>query len=67
MLILLLGSRTGAEFAIEYHWWSELGQLQTWLTMLFYRFMPAVAASPARLGCADLGAQSWRGLFRRSV
>ena len=45
VLILLLGSRTGAEFAIEYHWWSELGQLQTWLTMLFYRFMPAVVAS----------------------
>ncbi|MCZ6543521.1 MAG: UPF0182 family protein, partial [Planctomycetota bacterium] len=45
MLILLLGSRTGAEFAIEYHWWSELGQLQTWLTLLFYRFMPAIVAS----------------------
>ena len=45
VLILLLGSRTGAEFAIEYQWWSELGQLQTWLTMLFYRFMPAVVAS----------------------
>ena len=45
VLILLLGSRTGAEFAIEYHWWSELGQLQTWLTMLFYRFMPAIVAS----------------------
>ena len=45
VLILLLGSRTGAEFAIEYQWWSELGQLQTWLTMLFYRFMPAIVAS----------------------
>ncbi|MCZ6850588.1 MAG: UPF0182 family protein [Planctomycetota bacterium] len=45
VLILLLGSRTGAEFAIEYHWWSELGQLQTWLTLLFYRFMPAIVAS----------------------
>ena len=45
VLILLLGSRTGAEFAIEYHWWSELGQLQTWLTMLLYRFLPAVVAS----------------------
>ena len=45
VLILLLGSRTGAEFAIEYHWWSELGQLQTWLTMLLYRFLPAIVAS----------------------
>ena len=47
VLALLLGSRTAAEFTIEYHWWSELGQLATWLTMLFYRFMPAVVASLA--------------------
>lgn len=45
VLILLLGSKTAAEFTIEYQWWSEMGQVQTWLTMLFYRFIPAVVAS----------------------
>ena len=44
-LALLLGFRTGAAFVMEYQWWRELGQIETWLTMLFYRVFPAVAAS----------------------
>lgn len=45
VLALLLGSRTGAEFAIEYQWWNELGQVQTWITMVLYRLLPTILAS----------------------
>jgi uncharacterized membrane protein (UPF0182 family) len=45
VLALLLGVRTGADFAIEYQWWKEVGQVQTWITMLFYRFLPVILAS----------------------
>ena len=44
-LALLLGSRTGAEFAVEYQWWHELGQVDAWITMLLYRVLPATIAS----------------------
>ena len=45
VLALLLASRTGAQFAIEYQWWQELGQVQTWITMLLYRIFPVTIAS----------------------
>lgn len=45
LLVLVTGSRTIAEFIIEYHWWNEVDQVPTWLSMLLYRFAPAVLAS----------------------
>ncbi len=45
VLALLLGSRTAADFAIEYQWWQELGQVQTWITMLLYRIFPVTIAT----------------------
>ena len=45
VLILLAGSRTFAELTIEYHWWSELGQVTTWYTMLLYQILPAAIGS----------------------
>ncbi|MBG99261.1 MAG: hypothetical protein CMN58_02815 [Solibacterales bacterium] len=45
VLALLLGSRTGAEFAIEYQWWKEVNQVQTWITMVLYRLFPTILAS----------------------
>ncbi len=44
-LLLLAGSRTIANFVIEYEWWKELGQVETWFSILVYRFFPAVVAS----------------------
>jgi hypothetical protein len=44
-LLLLAGSRTLANFVIEYHWWQELGQTETWISLLIYRFFPAIVAS----------------------
>ncbi len=44
-LILLLGSRGIAGFLIEYEWWKELGQIDTWFSMLLYRILPAAGAA----------------------
>ncbi len=45
LFVLLLGARTIANFAIEYQWWKELGQLTTWFSMLTYGIVPLVLAT----------------------
>lgn len=45
LFVLLLSSRTIANFTIEYQWWQEVGQTDTWLRMLLYQVLPAAAAS----------------------
>ena len=45
-IFVVLGTARGlAEFAIEYLWWSEIGQISTWLTKLTYRIAPVVVAA----------------------
>jgi uncharacterized protein len=44
-LALLIGSRWIASFVIEYQWWNELGQLQTWFSLYLYAFAPIAAAT----------------------
>ncbi len=45
VLVLLSGSRTIADLIIEYQWWQELGQVQTWYSMLLYQVLPSAIAS----------------------
>ena len=45
VIVLLISARSIASFVIEYHWWREMGQFSTWVSMLLYRVTPAVAAS----------------------
>src|SRR5271157_5611958 len=40
LLVLLLGARSIASYAIEIAWWKELGQFRTWLSMLYYSVTP---------------------------
>ena len=44
-VIVLLAARSLASFSIEYQWWNELGQLDTWFAMLAYGFVPLLAAT----------------------
>ena len=45
-LVLLLGSARGiADFVVEYLWWSEVGQIPTWFSILLYKIVPTVLAS----------------------
>jgi uncharacterized membrane protein (UPF0182 family) len=45
VLILLFGARTIASYAIEIAWWKELGQLRTWMSMLYYSVAPVALAT----------------------
>ncbi|MFN7995241.1 MAG: UPF0182 family protein [Bryobacteraceae bacterium] len=45
LLILLFGARSLASFSVDYQWWKELGQLETWFSMLAYGFVPLLAAT----------------------
>jgi len=60
LLALFLGARSIASYVIEYQWWKELGQLDTWLSMLAYSLLPLTAAT--LLGFAVLWGAHARGL-----
>ena len=36
---------SAADYAIEYNWWREVGQVDTWLGMLWYSIAPAAAGA----------------------
>src|SRR5260370_42296769 len=38
---------TGANFIIEFNWWREVGQVGTWISMLWYSIAPFVAGALA--------------------
>ncbi len=44
-VLLLFGLRSFAGYAIEIEWWKELGQLNTWFSMLYYGIAPVAAAT----------------------
>ena len=45
LLLLLFGVRSFAGYAIEIEWWKELGQLNTWFSMLYYSIAPVAIAT----------------------
>ncbi len=40
---LLIGARTISSWVIDYQWWREVGQVATWVAMILYGTIPAVA------------------------
>lgn len=50
--VLIAGSRTIADFVIEYSWWREVEQVSTWINMLLYQILPATAAALIGWGVA---------------
>lgn len=44
-ILLLLGVRTIASTIIDYEWWKEIDQVQTWLSMYLYGIGPLAAAT----------------------
>jgi uncharacterized protein len=40
--LLMIGGRTIASWVLDFHWWREMGQVDTWLSMLGYAVSPAV-------------------------
>src|SRR5258706_11380523 len=43
--ILAWAASTAANFIIEYNWWKEVGQVDTWVGMLWYSIAPAAAGA----------------------
>ena len=41
---------TAAGLLIEYKWWKEIGQVSTWITMLWYSVAPEIVGTAWRLG-----------------
>ena len=50
LVVLLFGTRSFAAYAIEIEWWKELGQLNTWFSMLYYGIAPVAAATLLAFG-----------------
>jgi uncharacterized protein len=44
-VVLLVGLRSASGLIIEYQWWHEIGQVQTWLNLYLYSFAPIAAAT----------------------
>jgi len=45
LVVVLLGARSFASYAIEIAWWKELGQFRTWMSMLYYSIAPVALAT----------------------
>src|ERR1700730_13162809 len=43
--IIAWAASTAASFIIEYNWWKEVGQVDTWVGMLWYSIAPAAAGT----------------------
>ena len=44
-IFALIVSSFSASFLIDYEWWKEMGQLDTWYSMAAYRYLPRLAAA----------------------
>lgn len=44
ILAVLFFSRSISSWVIDYFWWSEMGQVPTWIRMTSYRYLPGIAA-----------------------
>ena len=42
---ILIAGRWLADFAIDWQWWGEIGQRDTWIAMLAYGTGPVLAAT----------------------
>jgi len=40
-----VGARTISSWVISYHWWTEMGQVSTWVAMILYGTLPTVAVA----------------------
>jgi uncharacterized membrane protein (UPF0182 family) len=60
VLVALLALRWLSSLAIEYAWWQELGQVETWVALFTYAYVPVTTAT--LLAFAVLRFTHWRAL-----
>jgi hypothetical protein len=44
-VLLLFFARAIASYIIDFEWWREMGQVETWISMLLYGVTPGILAS----------------------
>ncbi len=44
-VLLVIGARTLASWVLDYQWWREVGQVDTWISMMIYNVVPGVAVT----------------------
>ena len=44
LIALLIAGRSIAGFVVEYEWWKEMGQVETWQSILLFSFVPQLVA-----------------------
>ena len=45
VLLLFIGARSLAAWALEYQWWREMGHVDTWIALWIYAVGPGVAVA----------------------
>ena len=45
IVLFLIGANWGASLLIDYSWWKELGQVDTWIALYAYSTLPVVAGT----------------------
>ena len=45
VLVVLMSARAVARFLIEYQWWQEMGQQETWYRMLSFNYVPGLVTA----------------------
>jgi hypothetical protein len=45
LVLILIGARSAASYVIEYNWWREMGQVETWVSLLAYSLAPVAFAA----------------------
>ena len=45
LVLVLWGAITAADWVIEYNWWKEVGQVSTWVVLLWYSIGPVVVGA----------------------
>src|ERR1700730_5578412 len=43
-LLLLMFGRSICQLILDYQWWTEMGQVSSWIRMNEYRYLPGIAA-----------------------
>src|SRR5947209_6224215 len=76
LFLLLVGSRFLASTLIDYEWWSEMGQTDTWFDLYLYGTGPSILAfllfaaafwTAFKLGIRDTGNRPLFGVLSRSL
>ena len=60
LILCLWAISTVADLIISYNWWKEVGQVGTWVSMLWYSIAPTGVGAIIAFVALELGNRGWR-------